>query len=217
MCNLENPGTVIVNGTGGLGSTIPAGRCTTELNGRPLEYRASLIGDISVGMRCGATDIGDLPDPLVLSFFLDCNTSLPECMPLGSGGGAEPETLSTPAGGACFDTCDPDDANSCQAGLLCLPRAQGSSEHICYNEDICSPVTTQEPGVTEEPGSDQPCVCGDGICEQSRCNELQQTCPADCGQSQPQQTPPKPEAVCGDKTCSGSETCWTCADDCGPC
>jgi hypothetical protein len=65
----------------------------------------------------------------------------------------EPVTV-TPAAGACFDTCDPDNPNSCLAGLICLPRSQGSGEYICYNESICNPATTQEPGAAAESGND---------------------------------------------------------------
>lgn len=112
-------------------------------------------------------------------------------------------------GGACFDTCDPDEPASCLAGLSCLPRVAGGDEYICYNEVICNPSVTQQPDTTQ-----QPCACGDGVCEQSRCSEFQQNCPADCGQSQPPQPPP---AVCGDGACNGGETCWSCSTDCGPC
>jgi hypothetical protein len=216
VCNFSNPGSVGVAGSGGLHSVIGAGDCINGLNGKPVNYIAAMEPELSVGMRCGPTEASSLPRNIVLTFFLGCNGTLPGCMPPGSGGGMEPESLSsTPAAGACFDTCDATDANSCLAGLSCLPRSEGGSEYICYNESICSPSTPQEPNVTQGPSSDQPCVCGDGVCEQARCNELQQTCPADCGQ--PQQPPVQPAPLCGDNACNGNETCWTCSQDCGPC
>ncbi|MBN1311272.1 MAG: hypothetical protein JXB30_07620, partial [Anaerolineae bacterium] len=55
-----------------------------------------------------------------------------------------------------------------------------------------------------------PCVCGDGVCEQYRCNELQQNCPADCGSG------PGPDpcagSYCGDGVCRPEcgEDYWNC-------
>lgn len=127
---------------------------------------------------------------------------------------ASTNTPDTPAGnGACLDPCDPDNS-TCLAGLACVPHATGSEEYICYNRTICELVVTEVPSVTEQPV----CMCGDGICEQDRCNELQQNCPADCG-SAPTSPPPPPRTgpVCGDRVCNGNETCDTCSTDCGLC
>ena len=219
ICNFGNPGSVRVSVAEGPNALIGMGECTDELNGKPGDYSVAFEPDISPPSTCGSTTTSGRPRDITLTFVLGCGGTLPGCgIPSGgAGGGMEPEPESVsdvPEAGACFDTCDPADANSCLAGLACLPRSVGSSEYICYNEGICSAST---PGATEQPSGDQPCTCGDGVCEQTRCNELQQTCPADCGQSQPQQPPAQPAAVCGDNVCNGSETCSTCSQDCGPC
>lgn len=119
------------------------------------------------------------------------------CTPPATEGG-EPT-----AGGRCMDKCDPNDPNSCLAGLSCVPRsAAAAGDTICYNQQICNPSTTQEPGVTE-----QPCACGDGVCEQARCNELQQNCPADCGSGQP-------SCSCVCTTVCGAACVEVCTDSC---
>lgn len=116
--------------------------------------------------------------------------------------------------GACLDPCDPV-APLCLAGLACVPSAAGSDKFVCYNRVICEPQVTEAPSVTEAPV----CMCGDGICEQNRCNELVQNCPADCGPAPQPPSPPPVGAgpVCGDRVCNGNETCYTCSLDCGPC
>ncbi len=134
------------------------------------------------------------------------------CTPPAEGG--------TPAteGGRCMDKCDPNDPNSCLAGLSCVPRSTtAAGDTICYNQQICNPSTTQEP--TEAVGTEQPCVCGDGICEQARCNELQQNCPADCGSGQPQPPANPCDKSCGNGACEPNcqEDTATCPADCkGP-
>lgn len=134
--------------------------------------------------------------------------------PTSTSGQSATSVAGSAQGGACFATCDPDDPTGCLAGLSCLPRVAGGEEHICYNEVICNPDVTQGPNVTQDPGV-QTCTCGDGVCEQNRCSEFQQNCPADCGVPQP--PPPQPGAVCGDGACNGGETCLSCSADCGPC
>lgn len=115
--------------------------------------------------------------------------------------------------GACLDPCNPNNS-TCLAGLSCVQRAINSNEYICYNRVVCEPDITQVPQATEQPV----CMCGDGVCEQDRCNELQQNCPADCG-SGPNPSPPPVGAgpICGDGACNGRETCSTCSTDCGTC
>lgn len=116
-------------------------------------------------------------------------------------------TPDVPVGdGACLDPCDPAKP-ACLAGISCVPRASASDEYVCYNRIICEPNVTEAPSVTEAPV----CSCGDGVCEQNRCNELIQNCPADCA------PPPSSGARCGDQVCSGNESCRTCSRDCGPC
>jgi hypothetical protein len=124
-------------------------------------------------------------------------------------------TPGTSSGGHCQDKCDPNDPNSCLAGLSCVPRSTAAaSGYICYNQQICNPSMTQEP--TEAISTAPPCVCGDGVCEQARCNELQQNCPADCGSGQPQ-PPTKPcDKSCGNGACEPNcqEDTATCPADC---
>lgn len=108
------------------------------------------------------------------------------------GGGTSP--------GGCGALCG---NNACSNGLTCTLQSDG--RYLCWNANICSTA----PSVTEVP-TGIPCTCGDGICEQERCNELQQNCPADCGSGDP-----CAGSVCGDGVCRCGEDARNCKQDCG--
>jgi hypothetical protein len=118
--------------------------------------------------------------------------------------------------GACLDPCDP--ANpTCQSGLACVPGStSSSSQYICWSQAICDATPVPpcnnngvcDPGEVASCPDCKPCTCGDGVCEQARCNELQQNCPADCGNGQP-------ACVCRCvNTCGPTGVCMVCTDSC---
>jgi hypothetical protein len=128
------------------------------------------------------------------------------------------------AAGVCGDTCNPDISYSCQAGLSCLARSEGSSEYICWNNSICAASVTQPdnpPVVTEGPVSTEaPQECGAGWLPSGGCVCCGSTLTCADGtvaQFNPQCMDGAPAAVCGNAVCEASETCWTCSMDCGPC
>ena len=102
---------------------------------------------------------------------------------------------------------------TCEAERVCAEEgltpcdAATPAAEVCYDQidNDCDGLTDDE----DEDQCEEPCVCGDGVCEPDRCNERwddqEKTCASDC-------------AVCGDGHCDAGEGPVKCPlDCCGSC
>lgn len=111
--------------------------------------------------------------------------------------------------GQCHETCGTG-YPACSEGLSCVSFDAGANP-VCYSNTLCEPPFQHPPLQITPQGITNPCTCGDGVCEQDRCNELIQNCPADCD---PCAKDPCACNTCGDGNCRCNESPRSCPKDC---
>ena len=148
---------------------------------------------------------------------------------------ATPEVL--PTG---LPTVDPTPSPSPITEVICgdsiCDQANGETAGSCESDcpeicgdGYCSHTETWAMGVcTLDCGGDGYCLSGDGVCDRSCgengysesacCSNADGVCEQGCGEYCAYDDPACPACnYCGDRSCTGSETCYDCPMDCGEC
>jgi hypothetical protein len=177
--------------------------------------------------HCGACDAACEPgdacgeckayDPEETDLFRDCSAASPGqrfrcCAEDRYNSNGACCSLEEPPAVNCCTTADAA-RGRCQPVCLPLTAVAGRDDPVLIHNDHCGRCGNRCTGGKQ--CRDGACVCPDGtqVCGNGTCAAPGGCCTGDS-------CPPAPDpfvSSCGDGACTGSETCSSCPQDCGPC